>query len=232
MVEIAHQLQYDQLPVAILILAPQAGTILDCSAQAERLLGRSRAEIVGLHTGDLGTIGEAESRSPIAEGAPTNYEAELQTKTGEVVPVLVNATLAKFQGHKLLLQVLTELGEQKQTARVLEESERKYRTMVENTNDVPYCANAEGLLTYLGPQASHYGIDPASTTSKHIEDLLVPHDREKVLRDFHQSIATGDEFPTEFRIRDVKGEERWFEEVAPKTFAERFALRMEKEADA
>jgi PAS domain S-box-containing protein len=97
----------------------------------------------------------------------------------------------------------------------LRRSEAKYRAVVENTNDIVFAADAEGRITYVSHQIERFGLNPEDISSLDVfEDFVVPEDRERVLSDFQHTMATGEEFPTEFRARDKDGRVRWLEDLS------------------
>ena len=106
-----------------------------------------------------------------------------------------------------------EIEERKQAEEAQRESEEKYRVLIENTNDIVYLANAEAQLTYVSPQVKRLGMPPEEIVSKDVMELILPEDMERVLRDFQHTMMTGEEFPTEFRMRDKEGCIRWFEDI-------------------
>ena len=99
-----------------------------------------------------------------------------------------------------------------EAARVVREDAQKYRILTEETNDIPYSISAEGILTYVGPQVRLYGFQPEDLLSRDFLEVISPADRERVAADFQRSLSTGEEFPTEFRVRDHAGRDWWFEE--------------------
>ena len=94
----------------------------------------------------------------------------------------------------------------------LRESEQKYRALAENTNDIIYSVDPNGVLTYVSPQVERYGFTPSEVVSRSFLDFVVPEDRERVRDDFQRSIATGEEFLTYFRMVDGKGVTFWLED--------------------
>jgi len=102
-------------------------------------------------------------------------------------------------------------GRQK-AEKALQQSEAKYRTLIENTNDIVYQMDLDGVFTYISPQVELYGYDAEEMVSHSFLEFLFPEDREKALSDLQRTFETGEEFPSQFRIRDKKGDTHWFEE--------------------
>jgi PAS domain S-box-containing protein len=95
----------------------------------------------------------------------------------------------------------------------LRQQEERFRTLVENTNDIFYVADAEGRLEYVGPQIAHLGFEAAEMVGHNLLEYIHPEDRERVAADFGRSMKEGEEFPTEFRILpDERGGFRWFQD--------------------
>jgi PAS domain S-box-containing protein len=95
----------------------------------------------------------------------------------------------------------------------LKSSEEKYRTLTENMKDVVYSIDNKGVITYISPQIARYGFKPEEIVSRQFPEFIMPEDREKTLSDFQKAIETGEEFPTEFRIKSKKNQVFWIEET-------------------
>lgn len=96
-----------------------------------------------------------------------------------------------------------------------------YRNLVEQMRDVPYSATAEGIVTYIGPQAARYGLSPAEVISRNFLDFVAPADRERIAEAFQKLISTGEQSPTEFRFQAESGETYWFEEMSSLQYDDR-----------
>lgn len=104
-----------------------------------------------------------------------------------------------------------ELRVAERTAK-LEESEGKYRALLENTLDVPCSMDGAGVLRYIGPQAKAYGFEPDSLEGRHFRDFVFPEDRERMAEEFRQTLESGKAYPSEFRVQAPDGYIYWFEE--------------------
>ena len=106
-----------------------------------------------------------------------------------------------------------DITERKKTENKLMQSEEKYRNIIKNTNDIIISIDAKGVLTYVSPQADKYGIKPQELIGKNIFEIVYPQDVKRVMKDFKETMTTGREFPTVFRIMNHKGKIYWFEEL-------------------
>lgn len=119
-----------------------------------------------------------------------------------------------------VLGISRDITERKQAQQALKESEQKYRALIENTNDIAYHIDAQGVLIYLGPQVRRYGIEPEEALSAGFWEFIFPEDREKLAGDLERTLATGEEFPTEFRLIDRDGHIHWLEEEGKANYDE------------
>ena len=109
--------------------------------------------------------------------------------------------------------VATDITERVRMQDALKESEARYRALVENTNDMAVSVDTEGTVTYASPQIARLGLDPEDVVGRDNMDFILPEDTERVAADFRRTMETGEEFPTEFRMRDAEGRVRWFEDI-------------------
>ena len=107
-----------------------------------------------------------------------------------------------------------ELLEQRIAERTAElaESEERYRSLAENTQDILCAIDQHGVLKYVGPQVRRYGFKPADIEGRSFMDFVFPDDRDFMAADFHRSLAEDKAFPSEFRVQAPDGALYWFEE--------------------
>jgi len=92
------------------------------------------------------------------------------------------------------------------------ENEKKFRELVEGTNDVIVSVDKSGMITYASPQLKAYGYQPEDVISRSYMDFILEEDRERVIAEFQETITTGREFPTVLRLKEPNGAIHWLEE--------------------
>ncbi|MBA4394192.1 MAG: hypothetical protein C0407_11625 [Desulfobacca sp.] len=99
--------------------------------------------------------------------------------------------------------------ERRKAEEALQQSEAKYRELVENINDILYELDEKGRIAFCSPSVkSITGYDFAEIIGKNIMDFLEPNERSKAVEGI-QKITAGQLSPNEYRIRTKSGEIRW-----------------------
>ncbi len=87
----------------------------------------------------------------------------------------------------------------------LAESQARYRTLVENINDVIFSLDTKGRITYVSPVVhSLAGFTPEEVTGHHFAGFVHGDDVSELLGHFHNAVAGQTEF-SEFRLRNTAG---------------------------
>jgi PAS domain S-box-containing protein len=201
-------------------MATPDGRFIRVNRAFRRMLGYAEGELLSkswrdvTHPGDMERSLENARRLLEGKAASFDTEERLLCKDGREAWVHLNVVMIRDGEGKPLHFVgdVVDVTERRRAAEALRGSEQKYRALVENTKDVAYSTDAEGRLTFLGPQAARYGIDPDEAVSRSLLEFVAPEDRERIAGEFQRTMTTGEEFPTEFRIVGADGREHWFED--------------------
>jgi PAS domain S-box-containing protein len=102
-----------------------------------------------------------------------------------------------------------DITARKQVEAQLGESERKYRDLVENINDVLFATNGEGRIIYISsPIEAVSGHRPAEIIGRHFSEFIYQEDLAAV-RGMFERVASGVFEPSEYRIVTASGDIRW-----------------------
>lgn len=109
-----------------------------------------------------------------------------------------------------LLLILSDRTEERQAAQALREREEKLRHTVELSPQIPWTADSDGGLIDFSPRwTALTGLALEATQGWGWLDAIHPEDRARIATKWRHSLATGDAFDGEARMR-ARGGFRWF----------------------
>jgi len=156
---------------------------------AEEMLGRPVWDFVP--PDDIESMQEELAKRP--RGIPGRYERRWVRKDGTFIWCLTSATPlfssdGTFAGS---FGMFTDITNRKEIEEALHESEAKYRTVVEQSNDAIFIAQ-DGLLVFHNPAfAELTGYADAELTERPIADMIAPEDRNLVLTRHRERLSGG-----------------------------------------
>ena len=128
---------------AIVAVNAETGKILEANHMAEKILGRSRQDIVGLQQTAIfppeRLTQYAEMVQKLEAGQVFQAELELNHKDDTLVPVEVSATLVDVQGKKIIQGIFRDIRDRKQTETALKQA--KIAAEVANRAKSEFLAN-------------------------------------------------------------------------------------------
>lgn len=127
--EASYRKSVDHAPAAIVKLDYERGTILDANIVAQKTVGFGRGEIVGMRIWDLIPANEHEGARRLLEetrlhGHSSSEDLHLQTRTGKLVPVFLNAGVFEYGAHRFLHLISVDISDRKRLESQLIQSEK------------------------------------------------------------------------------------------------------------
>ncbi|MFX1569124.1 MAG: PAS domain S-box protein [Promethearchaeota archaeon] len=106
----------------------------------------------------------------------------------------------------LVQGVINDITKRKEAELKLKESEKKYRTLINNILDIIYEIDLDGLIIYLSPQTIDIlGYTPDELIGRSAFRFIHPDDQPKVSDNQNYVINSGEVSSVEFRIRNKEG---------------------------
>jgi len=123
--EEAFRLAFENAQDAIFWADPEAGVIVNCNRAAERLLEREKGEIVGcksttLHPPEKVDRYVEQFRRHAAQGGAVADEAEVITKSGRIVPVLISAATTRLGEKPVMQGIFRDVTDQKRAEKEIQ----------------------------------------------------------------------------------------------------------------
>ncbi len=141
---------------AIFIADNKTGEILECNSQAEQMLGRPRAEIIGMHQSDLHPQGEEEKykekfATHVQKGHVVDFEGEVQQRDGTRIPVWIAAQCLKIDGKDVIIGLFVDTMKRKKAEQKLIENRAKLKSLASQLSLIEE-RERRRLATYLHDQ--------------------------------------------------------------------------------
>ena len=181
-----------------------------------QMLGYGRDELLNLdpcliyHADYQGLVRERIHAGRLGGDIPSHYEVKLERKDGSWFYGEINAQPIRFEGEPGEQVWVRDITERKQAEAALQESEEKYRLLVENANDAIFIIQDE-VIKFPNPKTVDLlGYSPDELAEISFFDLVHSEDRDMVLEK-HVRTLEGEESPgtCSFRIIYRAAEVLW-----------------------
>jgi len=141
--------------------------------------GYTREELIGMHASNLRV---PETRKDFMEQIKTTpvsgktlYETIHQRKDGSRFPVEISVRAIDIEGRKFYQAVIRDISERRQAEKALQESEQKYRELVENANSIILHWTRDGRITFLNKFGQRFfGYAADEIIGRHVIGTIVP----------------------------------------------------------
>jgi PAS domain S-box-containing protein len=141
------QAAFGQAIEGMFLVGMETRCILESNAAVQRLLGYTDAELRGVTLYGL-VAHERESVDAnfrrVAEGIHHIGERRYRRKDGSLVDVAASVSLATFRGRLVVSTVVRDTGERKRAEAALQESEARFRMLVEQAADALFVHDISG----------------------------------------------------------------------------------------
>ena len=161
------------------------GKFIAVNNSASSMLGYNKGEFLRMEVKDIDIPEQSEKIPYIHEklfrDGYSLFETCHVTKAGRRIPVEINVRLFELKGKQMVLSVVRDITERKQSEDALWKSEERFRTLVESAPEAIF-VQSQGCFVYLNPaMLSLFG---ASTP----EELLGKEIMEHIALEYHEAI--------------------------------------------
>ena len=193
---------------AVIIIDLNSLQIYDANPRALNLFNYTFEEIINLTFSDI----SCESNFAIQDEITENLLKYYKRKDGTSFPVKEIISKFNFENTELALVVLEDLTATIAAHEALAASEVKYKTILDNTKDIVYTFDQDGILTYISPSVKIFGYSVDEVVGKNLIDFIYSEDKEYIFNAYTNMLKTGENYTTKFRIITKSGNYMWVEE--------------------
>jgi PAS domain S-box-containing protein len=181
------------------------GTSQELYANPEAFIGKRYTDVMPPFFSELTAAAIGKNRA--GETAEFDYSLEvpsgLQYYSTRISPIFIDGN---YTGS---VSVARNITGHKNSTEALRASEDKYRTLVENINDVIYTLDTEGNITYVSPVVESFtSYEVGDLVGKPFTPMIHPDDLPGLLESLNRLIS-GQLEPWEFRVLDKDGRVIW-----------------------
>ena len=238
-----HRRLFQFAPDSLLVTRVRDGRIMDMNSRFLETMGYSREELIGRTPLQLGFWVYPEDRESLRRllleqrGFCSGFETTVRDKAGREYPVMMSARVVEIEGEQYVISESREDSERRQAMKALQkevtditglrqaeaglkESEEKYRTVVELSDDGIVWTQGDHHIFANRKMAEIFGYDrPEELLGQSVAEVTHPEDRDRVMR-IHSSRLRGEIAPTRYEFKGIKknGEEVEIEVSAIRTF--------------
>lgn len=182
--EVIHQSQenfyraFNSNPAALAITRLGDGKFLIINEAYTTIMGYKPDEVLGRTTAELNIYVQPEEREQLLnqlheQGNVRNYELLARQKSGETGNLMISMEPITYNNEPCILSTFLDITERKRMEHKLEENERNYRELVQNTNSAIIRWRSDGTITFFNEYAQSFlGYSADEVIGKHVNILL------------------------------------------------------------
>jgi|GEM_PF-3513853 PAS domain S-box-containing protein len=141
---------FQSSPTIIMLTSAHDGKIIETNDSFEQITGWKQEEYLNKTTNELGLWADPKDRDEyirllMRDGSVKNKEYDFYLKSGEVRNALVSGHILKLRKGTVILGVLTDITQQKETRRAINNERIHLRTVIETIPDLVWLKDVNGV---------------------------------------------------------------------------------------
>lgn len=194
------------------------GTFLQINNACKNIWGYKPKEMIGKNYIDFVCEDDRQmtlesSKTTISRKRTLNFENRYLHKDGSLVPVLWSANWD--EKDEKMYCIARDITENKKTSIQIEQSERRFKTLVQEGSDLIAILDQDANYTYVSPTSTKIlQIKPEEFIGTNAFDYIHPDDQASVYKQFEKVLENPQVTIKPFRFKNKNEEWRWVETIA------------------
>jgi PAS domain S-box-containing protein len=194
------------------------GRVIDANEEYVRLSGHGELrEILGRSVVEWTAEYERQRNAEavarcMKDGIVRNLDIDYVDSIGRITPVEINATVEGQGEEARIISICRDITDRTRAEDALRESEETFRCHIENSFDVIFTLNSEGVFAFVSPAwERHFGFPTGEVVGKHFAPFVHPDDVAPLVEYLKRVYTTGQsETSPGFRVKHANGGWLWF----------------------
>jgi PAS domain S-box-containing protein len=200
------------------LIVDTKGKVIDANSEYVRMTGHAHlGDILGRSVLDWTAAYHAEKYTLavtqcVKDGFIRELALDYEAAGGRITPIEVNATVVGAGDDRKIIALCRDLTERNHIENLLSRSELRFRTFVENANDVLFAVNSAGVFSYISPQWTiAFGYEISDTLGQPFGPFVHPEDLQECMEVLQEVMQTGGKKSgVEYRVRCKDGAYKWY----------------------
>jgi PAS domain S-box-containing protein len=164
--------------------------------------------LAAIHPDDRGRA-QTELQTAVASRGQARFEFRLLQPDGSIRWVAASGAVSSPKGLRFP-GIVVDITEQRLTAERLAESEARFRTLSDAMPQMVWSTRPDGFHDYFNARWYEFtGVPAGSTDGEGWSGMFHPEDQERARSVWRMSLATGEPYRIEYRLRHHGGSYRW-----------------------
>lgn len=193
-------------------VADWEGNLVYVNEAHARNLQKPKEELIGSTMMQMETLFKTKKDwqkhfNDVKEKTEILVEGENIRADGSTFPIEASVKYANIEGQELIIAAIRDITERKMVQQKLEQSENRFRSLVQNATDITTVLSVDGNIIYESPSFYRvFGYSEEDTINKNIFHFVHPEDVERVIAEFTRGLEKGGVSDLiEFRFRHKDG---------------------------
>jgi PAS domain S-box-containing protein len=165
-----------------------------------------------VHPHDREALKFFDQQLPLQDNPKSRAEFRVSIKSEERI-FAITSRIFDFGagGTPIYIGTLQDVTEAKKSARLLQESEERFRTLAEVIPQIIFISDEIGQILYLNNKWFDYtGVDSKNWNTEIVYSKIHPEDVNRMMTSWNYSLENKKPFEIEYRLQSQAGEYRWF----------------------
>ncbi len=182
--EARYRQMFEGTAAIVFILDSETGTLLEANPAASAFYGRPHRDLVGSNITSINRRNlelVREDMRAARAGSQRVFQSRHCVADGSVRDVEVHSTPIDFGGRPALYVIIHDVTQRREAERRLEDSERRYRRLMEEASDAIILLTTQGVILQVNAQACRLlERDREDLVGRSAAELIAPDDLERL----------------------------------------------------